>query len=149
MVQLSERDKKVVRRWWKSAKNSIYDEGSDNGFTLDNYNPSLTPSNLPGTYRSFEEILKAMTNPISARAKSNRDGSLVELIVSQTGAKIAGVEAPTYIQVNNCGPYTIAVIPVVPQRRASSVRTGSMRHGPAISSSDGYLLCTVMQQRYS
>jgi hypothetical protein len=56
MSQLSEKDKMVVKRWWKCSVKTIY----QSGYTLGSkYSPSLTPSHLPETCRSFQEIANA------------------------------------------------------------------------------------------
>jgi hypothetical protein len=55
MCQLSKEDKEVVKRWWKCCKKFIFERG----YILDEYNPSLRPSHLPETCRSFQQIVNA------------------------------------------------------------------------------------------
>lgn len=55
MVELSEDDETVVKRWWKCCVIAIYEKG----YILDKYNPSLTPSHLPVKGGSFQDMVNA------------------------------------------------------------------------------------------
>ncbi|KAH9074700.1 hypothetical protein EDB83DRAFT_2312239 [Lactarius deliciosus] len=74
MSQLSKKDQKVVKRWWKCCATFIHQKG----YILDKYSPSLIPSHLPETCRSFQEIVNAGAI-ISVTAKRNGDKHSVKL----------------------------------------------------------------------
>ncbi|KAN0140924.1 hypothetical protein V8E53_001368 [Lactarius tabidus] len=113
MAPLSEEDKKVVKRWWKCSAKIIYQRG----YTLNGkYCPSLTPSHLPVTCRSFQEIVNAGT-VISVTAKRKVDKRVVKLTIVKAlrgtgdeGNVQLGDQNATFFDVHsNRGSHTLMV----------------------------------------
>ncbi|KAF8257011.1 hypothetical protein EI94DRAFT_101940 [Lactarius quietus] len=79
MSELSKEDKKVVKRWWKCCAMFILDRGYN---ILDKYSPSLTPSHLPETCRSFQEIVNAGTIiSVTAKRRDNKRSVKLTIVV--------------------------------------------------------------------